>query len=49
MATFARLYNEDGMLKGYAENKSMNTVILFNGEISGIAGFNSINWSNYIA
>lgn len=33
-------------LKGYAENKSMNTVIVFDGEIVGVAGFNSINWSN---
>ena len=33
-------------LKGYFENKSMNTVILFKGEIVGVAGFNEINWSN---
>jgi ribosomal-protein-serine acetyltransferase len=36
-------------LKGYAENKSMNTVILFEGEIVGIIAFNSINWLNKIA
>jgi ribosomal-protein-serine acetyltransferase len=36
-------------LKGYAENKSLNTVILFNGEIVGVAGFNNINWSNKTA
>jgi len=36
-------------LKGYAENKSLNTVILFNGEIVGVAGFNSINWNNKTA
>ncbi|MCZ2260744.1 GNAT family N-acetyltransferase [Sporosarcina sp. G11-34] len=36
-------------LKGYFENKSMNTVILFKGEIVGIAGFNEINWSNKTA
>ena len=38
-----------GCLKDYGENKSLNTVILFNGEIVGIAGFNSINWSNKTA
>lgn len=36
-------------LKGYAENKSLNAVILFKGEIVGIAGYNEINWSNKIA
>ncbi|MBS4210683.1 GNAT family protein [Bacillus sp. FJAT-50079] len=36
-------------LKGYSENKSMNTVILYKGEIVGIAGFNEIDWSNRIA
>lgn len=35
-----------GCLKGYAENQSLYTVILFNGEIVGTAGFNSIDWSN---
>ena len=38
-----------GCLKGYAENQSLNTVILYNGEIVGTAGFNSINWSNNTA
>lgn len=38
-----------GCLKGYAENQSLNTVILFNGEIVGTAGFNSIDWSNKTA
>lgn len=38
-----------GSLKNYAENKSLNAVILFNGEIVGTAGFNSINWSNKTA
>lgn len=36
-------------LKGYFENRSMNTVILFKGEIVGVAGFNEINWSNKTA
>jgi len=36
-------------LKGQFENKSMNTVILFKGEIVGVAGFNEINWSNKTA
>lgn len=36
-------------LKSYAENKSINTVILFKGEIVGVAGFNNINWSNKTA
>ncbi|NMD72305.1 GNAT family N-acetyltransferase [Bacillus sp. DNRA2] len=38
-----------GCLKGYADSKSLNTVILFNEEIVGVAGFNSINWSNKTA
>ncbi|WML42803.1 GNAT family protein [Neobacillus sp. PS3-40] len=38
-----------GCLKGYAENKSITTVILFDGEIVGVAGFNSIDWSNKTA
>ncbi|MFJ5717356.1 GNAT family N-acetyltransferase [Neobacillus sp. NPDC093127] len=33
-------------LKGYAENKSLNAVILFKGEIVGAASFNTIDWSN---
>ena len=36
-------------LKGFAENKSLNTVILFRGKIVGVAGYNSINWSNKTA
>lgn len=36
-------------LKSYAENKSINTVILFRGKIVGVAAFNSINWSNKTA
>ncbi|MFC0559116.1 GNAT family N-acetyltransferase [Halalkalibacter alkalisediminis] len=36
-------------LKDFAENKSINAVILFKGEIVGIAGFNRINWSNKTA
>ncbi|MBH5317262.1 GNAT family N-acetyltransferase [Paenibacillus sp. GSMTC-2017] len=36
-------------LKGFAENNSLHTVILFRGEIVGVAGFNSINWSNKTA
>lgn len=36
-------------LKGFAENRSLNTVILFKGTIVGVAGFNNINWSNKTA
>ncbi|WP_100330419.1 GNAT family N-acetyltransferase [Bacillus xiapuensis] len=36
-------------LKGFAENKSLHTVILFKGNIVGVAGFNRINWSNNTA
>mgnify|MGYP001111248940 CR=1 FL=1 len=36
-------------LKGYSENTSLTTVILFKGEIVGVAGFNSINWANKTA
>jgi len=36
-------------LKGFAKNKSLNTVILFKGKAVGIAGYNSINWSNKTA
>ncbi|WP_137743021.1 GNAT family N-acetyltransferase [Robertmurraya siralis] len=36
-------------LKGFAENKSLSTVILFKGNIVGVTGFNSINWSNNTA
>lgn len=38
-----------GCLKGYAETKSITTVILYKGEIVGVASFNSINWSNKTA
>lgn len=38
-----------GTMKGYAENKSMTTVVLYEREIVGTAGFNSINWSNKTA
>ncbi len=33
----------------YAKNKSLNTVIVFKGNIAGVAGFNQINWSNKTA
>ncbi|MCI1592819.1 GNAT family N-acetyltransferase [Heyndrickxia oleronia] len=36
-------------LKGFSENRSINTVILFKGNIVGVAGFNNINWSNKTA
>lgn len=36
-------------LKGYVENKSITTFILFKGEIVGTAGYNKIDWSNKIA
>jgi ribosomal-protein-serine acetyltransferase len=36
-------------LKGYAENRSMTTLILYKGEIVGTAGYNSLNWSNKTA
>lgn len=36
-------------LKGFAENKSITTVIMYKGEIDGVAGFNEIDWSNKIA
>lgn len=36
-------------LKGFAERKSLNTVILYKGKIVGVAGFNSINWTNKTA
>ncbi|AIM16301.1 MULTISPECIES: GNAT family N-acetyltransferase [Neobacillus] len=36
-------------LKGFAENKSLNTVILFNGEIVGVSGYHTINWSHKFA
>jgi ribosomal-protein-serine acetyltransferase len=36
-------------LKSFTENKSLNTVILFRGKIVGVAGYNSIDWSNKTA
>ncbi len=36
-------------LKDFAEDKSMNTVILYKNEIVGIAGFNEIDWSNKLS
>ncbi|KIL45135.1 GNAT family N-acetyltransferase [Jeotgalibacillus soli] len=36
-------------LNGFAENKSMNTVIIFKEQIVGVAGYNSIDWENRIA
>lgn len=36
-------------LMSYAETKGLHTVIIYNGEIVGVAGFNSINWSNKTA
>ncbi|PLR66169.1 GNAT family N-acetyltransferase [Bacillus sp. UMB0893] len=36
-------------LKAYAENKSINGLILFKGDIVGTAGYNQINWSNKTA
>ncbi|MCH1624410.1 GNAT family N-acetyltransferase [Fredinandcohnia quinoae] len=34
---------------GFAENKSLHAVIQFKGDIAGVSGFNSINWSNKTA
>jgi ribosomal-protein-serine acetyltransferase len=36
-------------LQDFAENKSLNTIILFKGKIAGVAGYNNINWSNKTA
>lgn len=36
-------------LKGFAENKSMNTVIIYKGQIVGISGYNLLDWTNKIA
>lgn len=33
----------------YAQNQSMNTVIVYKGEIVGMAGYNSLDWGNRIA
>ncbi|SOC23419.1 ribosomal-protein-serine acetyltransferase [Ureibacillus xyleni] len=38
-----------GCLKGFAENNSLDTVILYNEKIVGVAGFTNINWSNKTA
>ncbi|MEL3971459.1 GNAT family protein [Rossellomorea oryzaecorticis] len=38
-----------GCMRSYAENKSMNTVILYKGKMVGTAGYNSIDWSNKTA
>jgi ribosomal-protein-serine acetyltransferase len=38
-----------GCLRGFSENRSMTTVIIFNEEIIGVAGYNTINWSNKTA
>lgn len=36
-------------LKGFADNKSLTTVIIYKGSIVGVAGFNDLNWSNKTA
>lgn len=36
-------------LKGFADHASMNTLILYHGEIAGTAGYNLIDWPNRIA
>lgn len=36
-------------LAGFADNASMTTVILYQGEIAGVAGYNQINWANKTA
>ncbi|KKB37985.1 GNAT family N-acetyltransferase [Bacillus thermotolerans] len=36
-------------LKGLAENKSMTTMILLNGQAVGVASYNSLDWANKIA
>lgn len=35
-------------LKGYAENKSITTVIIYKGKIVGMASYNKIDWVNKI-
>ncbi|RPF54093.1 GNAT family N-acetyltransferase [Aquisalibacillus elongatus] len=35
--------------KLYAENKGMNTIVLYKGDMAGVAGFNEIDWDNRIA
>ena len=36
-------------LKGFSENKSINTVIIYKGQIVGVAGYNLIDWTNKVA
>lgn len=36
-------------LRDFAEQKSVNTVVFYRGEVAGIAGFNEIDWDNRIA
>lgn len=36
-------------LKSFAQNKSLIAIILFKDQIVGVAGYNSINWSNRTA
>ncbi|UOQ86552.1 GNAT family N-acetyltransferase [Gracilibacillus salinarum] len=36
-------------LKGYAEGESLTTFIVYQNEIVGTAGYNSLDWSNKIA
>lgn len=38
-----------GCIKSYGENKSLTAVILYDGEMVGIAGYNQINWTNKTA
>lgn len=37
-----------GTRQGYAENKSMTTLILYKGEIVGVAGYNTLDWTNKV-
>ncbi|MBM7648529.1 ribosomal-protein-serine acetyltransferase [Bacillus ectoiniformans] len=36
-------------LKGYADNKSLTTIILDKDEVAGVAGFNTLDWANQSA
>jgi len=36
----------DGSLRGYAERKSLTTVIIFENEVAGIISFHAIDWQN---
>lgn len=38
-----------GTMEGYAQHRSLTTVILYHEKIAGTAGYNSINWSNKTA